>query len=124
MLLASIRFAALGRDRSGHISIRINQQWRICFEWPVKGPIYPIRLGTILADELQEPNKSAAELAGHGRKAQPPDGGAQGFLSAVILPQLQGLADRADGQTSDVLGVTEPVKTEAANAGLSPQEVF
>ncbi|MCX5954947.1 MAG: hypothetical protein NTW51_00695 [Cyanobacteria bacterium] len=77
-----------------------------------------------MADELQELNKSAAELAGHGRKAQPPDGGSQGFLSGVILSQLQGLADQADGQTSDVLGVTEPVKTEAADAGLISQEIF
>ena len=34
MLLPSIRFEALGRDRKGQFSIRINQQWRICFEWP------------------------------------------------------------------------------------------
>ena len=83
MLLPSNRFEALGRDRKGHFSSCINQQWRICFEWPEKGPIHP---GTILAAELQEPNKSAAELAGHGQKAQPPDGGSQGFLSGVILP--------------------------------------
>jgi proteic killer suppression protein len=27
-------------DRAGQYSIRINQQWRICFEWPesAKGP--------------------------------------------------------------------------------------
>jgi proteic killer suppression protein len=134
MLLPGNRFEALGRDRKGQFSFRINQQWRICFEWPEKGPTHPIHPGTILAAELQEPNKSVAELAGHGRKAQPPDGGAQGFLSGVILPQLQGLADQADGQTSDVLGVIEPVKTQpvktepaktvAADAGLSPQDVF
>jgi hypothetical protein len=93
---------AQGRDRKGHFSSCINQQWRICVEWPEKGPIHPIHPGAILVAELQEPNKSVAELAGHGRKAQPPDEGAQGFLSAVILPQLQGLADQADGQTSDV----------------------
>lgn len=30
----------LGGDRSGQFSIRINKQWRICFEWPrdAKGP--------------------------------------------------------------------------------------
>jgi proteic killer suppression protein len=34
MLLSSNRFEALGGDRKGQFSIRINQQWRICFEWP------------------------------------------------------------------------------------------
>jgi proteic killer suppression protein len=34
MLLPSNHFEALGGDRSGQYSIRINMQWRICFEWP------------------------------------------------------------------------------------------
>jgi proteic killer suppression protein len=34
ILLPSNRFEALGVDRKGQFSIRINQQWRICFEWP------------------------------------------------------------------------------------------
>jgi proteic killer suppression protein len=33
-LLPSNRFEALGGNRKGQYSIRINQQWRICFEWP------------------------------------------------------------------------------------------
>lgn len=33
--LPSNRLEALKGDRSGQFSIRINQQWRICFEWPV-----------------------------------------------------------------------------------------
>jgi proteic killer suppression protein len=28
------RFEALKGDRQGQYSIRINDQWRICFEWP------------------------------------------------------------------------------------------
>lgn len=28
------RFEALRGDREGQYSIRINDQWRICFEWP------------------------------------------------------------------------------------------
>ncbi len=34
------RFEALKGDRKGQYSIRINDQWRICFEWPeaAKGP--------------------------------------------------------------------------------------
>ena len=32
------RFEALAGDRKGQYSIRINDQWRICFEWPDKSP--------------------------------------------------------------------------------------
>ena len=34
------RLEQLGRDRKGQHSIRINDQWRLCFEWPEgeKGP--------------------------------------------------------------------------------------
>lgn len=32
--LPSNRLEALKGNRSGQYSIRINQQWRICFEWP------------------------------------------------------------------------------------------
>ena len=28
------RLEALAGDRKGQYSVRINQQWRICFEWP------------------------------------------------------------------------------------------
>ncbi|MFM9889338.1 MAG: type II toxin-antitoxin system RelE/ParE family toxin [Rickettsiales bacterium] len=34
MRLPSNRFEALRGDRKGQYSIRINQQWRVCFEWP------------------------------------------------------------------------------------------
>ena len=35
------RLEALKGDRLGQYSIRINDQWRICFEWPedVPGPV-------------------------------------------------------------------------------------
>jgi proteic killer suppression protein len=38
--LSGNRFEALKGDRKGQFSIRINDQWRICFEWPegAKGP--------------------------------------------------------------------------------------
>jgi toxin HigB-1 len=38
--LPSNRLEALKGDRRGQFSIRINQQWRICFEWPegARGP--------------------------------------------------------------------------------------
>ena len=32
------RFEALKGDRRGQYSIRINDQWRIGFEWPEKSP--------------------------------------------------------------------------------------
>jgi proteic killer suppression protein len=35
--LPSNRLEALRGDRAGQYSIRINQQWRICFEWPESG---------------------------------------------------------------------------------------
>jgi len=36
--LNSNHFAALGGQRKGQYSIRINQQWRICFAWPDDEP--------------------------------------------------------------------------------------
>ena len=35
------RFEALLGDRKGQYSVRINDQWRICFEWPAgsTGPV-------------------------------------------------------------------------------------
>jgi toxin HigB-1 len=32
------RFEALAGDRKGQYSIRINDQWRVCFEWPNRAP--------------------------------------------------------------------------------------
>lgn len=36
--LPSNRFEALRGDRQGQFSIRINLQWRLCFEWPLDAP--------------------------------------------------------------------------------------
>ena len=38
VILSSNRFEALTGDRQGQNSIRINRQWRICFEWSQNGP--------------------------------------------------------------------------------------
>src|SRR6266446_5358061 len=74
------RLEALKGDRQGQYSIRINDQWRICFAWPegALGPIEveivdyhregtmartPIHPGEHLALELNELRMSAAELA-------------------------------------------------------------
>lgn len=38
MYLPSNRFKSLTGDRQGQYSIRINDQWRICFEWADDGP--------------------------------------------------------------------------------------
>jgi len=32
------RFESLKGDRKGQYSIRINDQWRVCFEWPEESP--------------------------------------------------------------------------------------
>lgn len=37
-VLPGNRFEALAGDRKGQYSIRINGQWRICFEWPAGAP--------------------------------------------------------------------------------------
>ena len=34
VMLSSNRFEALRGNRRGQFSIRINWQWRVCFEWP------------------------------------------------------------------------------------------
>jgi proteic killer suppression protein len=36
--LRSNRLEALKGDRAGQYSIRVNMQWRICFEWPRGAP--------------------------------------------------------------------------------------
>ncbi len=37
-MLPSNRLEALRGDRRGQFSIRINRQWRVCFEWREDGP--------------------------------------------------------------------------------------
>jgi toxin HigB-1 len=37
-VLPGNRFEALKGDRRGQYSIRVNDQWRICFEWPERSP--------------------------------------------------------------------------------------
>ena len=32
------RFVVLKGDRKGQYGIRINDQWRVCFEWPERSP--------------------------------------------------------------------------------------
>lgn len=32
------RLEALKGDRKGQFSVRVNDQWRICFEWPDRSP--------------------------------------------------------------------------------------
>ena len=36
--LRSNRLEVLSGDREGQFSIRVNRQWRICFEWPDGAP--------------------------------------------------------------------------------------
>jgi len=37
------RLEALKGDRSGQFSIRINDQWRVCFEWR-EGDVYEVEI--------------------------------------------------------------------------------
>ncbi len=37
--LPSNQFEALGGDRSSQYSIRINDQWRVCFGWELRQPL-------------------------------------------------------------------------------------
>ena len=37
----SNRFEALGGDRNGQYSIRINAQYRVCFRWAPHAPVFP-----------------------------------------------------------------------------------
>ncbi len=37
-VLPGNRFEALKGNRKGQYSIRINDKWRICFEWPARSP--------------------------------------------------------------------------------------
>ncbi len=42
-VLPGNHFEALSADRKGQYSIRINDQWRICFEWP-EGSVGPVNV--------------------------------------------------------------------------------
>jgi proteic killer suppression protein len=42
-VLPGNRFEALKGDRKGQYSIRINDQWRICFAWP-EGSLGPVNV--------------------------------------------------------------------------------
>jgi proteic killer suppression protein len=43
LALPASRLEVLKGDRKGQYSIRINDQWRICFEWP-KGSLGPVNV--------------------------------------------------------------------------------
>jgi addiction module HigA family antidote len=79
-VLPGNRLEVLRGNRKGQNSIRVNDQWRICFEWTEGAPvpptwrllitirrnavaIAPIHPGEHLAEELKELGMSAAELA-------------------------------------------------------------
>ncbi len=81
MELRGNRFEALKGDRKGQFSIRINDQYRICFEWRDNNAynveyglslkennmshITPIHPGMVLQDELEEIGVSQSNLARH-----------------------------------------------------------
>ena len=94
-VLPGNRFEALAGDRKGQYGIRINDRWRICFEWPagLPGPsnveivdyhyegtmaLKAIHPGEHLAEELKELDMSASELA---RKLAVPTNRITGILN-------------------------------------------
>jgi proteic killer suppression protein len=46
LALPGNRLEVLKSDRKGQYSIRINDQWRICFEWP-KGSLGPVNVEVV-----------------------------------------------------------------------------
>lgn len=48
----SNKFEALGGDRRGEYSIRIDHQWRICFRWAL---LEPLRRGADVGTTAGEP---------------------------------------------------------------------
>ncbi|MGM7777744.1 type II toxin-antitoxin system RelE/ParE family toxin [Arthrobacter sp. KNU-44] len=50
---AGNRLEALKGDRAGQYSIRINDQWRICFRWTDAGPDAALRLGKYFGTSAQ-----------------------------------------------------------------------
>ena len=93
--LLSNRLETLEGERSGQYAIRVNEQWRICFEWPEtsSGPTHvelvesdsgghmvavAIHPGEHLVEELRALNMSASELA---RRIKVPTNRVTGILN-------------------------------------------
>lgn len=49
------RLEALKGNRAGQHSIRVNDQWRVCFVWTAKGP-EDVTVRTIIEDTAHEPD--------------------------------------------------------------------
>jgi addiction module HigA family antidote len=93
--LQSNRLEALDAEGRGQCAIRINEQWRICFDWPATSPgptnvelvesdsgghMAPLAIhpGEHLAEELDALNMSATELA---RRIKVPTNRVTGILN-------------------------------------------
>jgi antitoxin HigA-1 len=92
--LLSNRLETLNGERSGQHAIRVNDQWRVCFEWPEtsSGPMdvelvesdsgghmaVAIHPGEHLVEELRALNMSASELA---RRIKVPTNRVTGILN-------------------------------------------
>jgi proteic killer suppression protein len=63
-ILPGNRFEALSGDRDGQYSIRINDRWRICFEWPDRQLDVPTnRITAILNGQRSITGDTALRLA-------------------------------------------------------------
>ena len=68
--LPSNRLEALRGDRIGQFSIRVNQQWRICFEWRDGQPGLALLVALLEELELQPPHPLDVLRKGRRRVAQ------------------------------------------------------
>jgi toxin HigB-1 len=57
------RLEKLRGDRAGQYSIRVNQQWRICFRWTAAGHVPPRRINEIVHGKRRISADTALRLA-------------------------------------------------------------
>src|SRR5689334_23783328 len=66
-LLPSNHLEALSGDRKGQFSIRINQQWRLCFEWP-ESENHAVQIEVVDYNE-EEKNAKTSDLSHPPRRS-------------------------------------------------------
>jgi hypothetical protein len=62
MLLPGNRFEALRGKRNGQYSIRINDQWRICFTWPSTENGTNVHFSPAALNRLLDPENTSVSL--------------------------------------------------------------
>src|SRR5216684_3696885 len=115
--LSGNRFEALKGDRKGQSSIRINDQWRVCFEWPEKSPGPTNRITEILNGQRAITGDTALRL-GHFFGTSP-----EFWLNLQSLYELR-LAEQKKGKIIKALPTLQRLKgrhaRQSAHAWRSP----